>query len=111
MRKTAPTYKIQADSIVEVRRGIRDEAERLTDEGIRHLGVVLRPANLTNALMTWYLGLEPDKREAIAREGLRLFESRLMADSKAPFESPSAIRSVEDVTPPKVGKRSAARSG
>jgi hypothetical protein len=70
MRPFNKNIRIYADSLTEIKRGLARAAERVTDEGERYAGHVVKPGNLLNALVVWFLKLPPDEQGRIAREGL-----------------------------------------
>jgi hypothetical protein len=85
MREVDRRFKVQAESLPEIKRGLRNEAERLSDEGVRFQGHVVWPGNLLNAVLCWFLDLGPAERERIAAVGMRAFEEHLASDQPAPF--------------------------
>ena len=86
-------YRLTADSLKELRRGLTRETDRIIDlgwdweGGIEGAPKTLRPAHLMNALATWFLGRSLDERTAILQEGLTLYIRRLDGDPAAQFES------------------------
>jgi hypothetical protein len=93
-RKADKSYRITADSLREIRRGMTKETDRLSDDlgmdwegGVEGATKTLKPAHLINALATWFLGRPEAERTAILQEGLALYIARLDGLTAAPFAS------------------------
>lgn len=87
-------YRLTADSLREIRRGLQKETDRVSDDlewdwegGVENAPKTLRPAHLINGLLTWFLGLPEATRTAILRDGLDLYIGRLDGDPAAPFRT------------------------
>ncbi len=70
MRNFTKSHKLQADSLVEIKRGLIRASESLTDSGARYNTRPIKPGNLLNALVVWFLRQSPADQSRIAREGL-----------------------------------------
>ena len=95
-RQGRKAYRLSADGIQEIKRGMEGEKNRLIDEfGMKWEGAepkmrnVLNVAHIMNGLMTWFLGFPQSVRDEILKEGLELYIKRLDGNSKAPFIMPA----------------------
>lgn len=80
-------FRVHADSIFEIKRGLDDEAKRLKDDRLKQ-GYMVWPANLLNYLLCYYLGLSDAEKRRIAEEGMREFQRHLASDEPIPFNPP-----------------------
>lgn len=95
MRKISTRTNVSAPSLVEVRRALRDERDRLSDEtavdmliGAEFGQRVAPPAYLVNWVLCWFLTRPADQREQITREGRKIFDVHLASDRPIGFGSP-----------------------
>ncbi len=86
MRKIARDKKIQANSLSEIRRGVRDEAERLADLGMKGEGRAARPAHILNWWVCYMLSLPAQERTRIARAGQQTLDRLTSSDQPIPFD-------------------------
>ncbi len=87
MRQITPKKKIQASSLEEIRRGLRDEAERLGDLGMKGQDKVSVAAYLINWCVCYVLNKPPEERLRIAQEGKAILDAHLDSDVPFPFGS------------------------
>lgn len=94
MRKIESGSKIEAQSLLEIKRGVRDEAERLGDQlKIRVEGDSgqRRPtvANTINWWACWMLTQPLEVRNRIAVEGKAIFDAHAQSDEPVAFGVPT----------------------
>lgn len=95
MRKISTKTNVSAPSLIEVRRALRDERDRLHDETGLDMMVdaefgqrVAPPAYLVNWVLCWFLSRPESAREEIAREGRSIFANHLDSDRPIAFGTP-----------------------
>lgn len=87
MRNITREKKIQANSLAEIRRGLRDEAERLADSGMKGDSKAAPAAYLLNWCVCWFLSLPAEERLRIAQEGKAILDGRRGSDKPVWFGS------------------------
>lgn len=88
-RDPSDSYKIQAQSIPELKDGFDAISKRIARE-IQFRGRKLRTGPLLNAVVVHYLRLSEEEQMRIAREGLAVYESLL--DLDRPEDDVKAVR-------------------
>ncbi len=91
MREITRDKKIQASSLKEIRNGLRDEAERLGEMGLKGKDKASTQAYLLNWMVCWVLDKPPEERLRIAQEGKAILDAH-RAKEPFPFGSDSGYR-------------------
>ncbi len=90
MRHITKTKNVSFASLTEIRRGLRDEAERLADDlGLKGGGPRSRAAasaHLLNWVSCYLLSLPTERRNAIATAGKAIFEAHAASDEPFDFD-------------------------
>ncbi len=80
-QELVPKYKVQADSIADVKSALHACARRLADRDVKFRGRVLRTGPLLTALVVHFLALSDEAQDAVAENGLQRLESLMAEES------------------------------
>ena len=107
MRQISKSKQISVPSLAEIRRAVRDEAERVGDElglkGGSDRQRVAASSHLVNWWLCYMLRLPVEERNRITREGKIIFDRHIAEDTPRGFGE-SDSRPAEAAVPPK-GRR------
>src|SRR5579864_8020951 len=70
MRDFTKSHKLQADSLVEIKRGLIRATEAINDAGARYRGRPVKPAHVLQGLAVLFLRLPPAEQRTMGIDGL-----------------------------------------